>query len=89
MIDPELLQTIAAKINELPLSETLIGTIRSEYPGIHFTYCMDDDIPNHEPLLEYPKFNIYLVDGREHCLCLTRNYEHATGIVIAEIIEDD
>ncbi|WP_347988546.1 DUF6129 family protein [Methylomonas sp. AM2-LC] len=88
MINPELLESIALKISELPLSETLISTVRSEYPGIHFTYCMEDDIAEHEPLLKYPGFNLYLVDGREHCLCLTRNYEHATGVVIAEVIED-
>jgi hypothetical protein len=49
---------------------------------------MEDDIPNHEPMLECGNFNLYLVDGREHCLCLTRDHEHATGIVIAEVIED-
>ncbi len=88
MINPELLKSIATRITELPLNETLVGEVRREYPGIHFTYCMEDDIPNHEPLLTFPGFNLYLVDGREHCLCLTRNYEHATGIVIAEVIED-
>lgn len=88
MIAPEQLQAIAARIAEQPLDETAIAALRSEYPGIHFTYCMADDIPNHEPLLEYPGFNLYLVDGREHCLCLTRNYEHASGIVIAEILDD-
>lgn len=87
-INPEQLQTIALRIAEQPLNETAISQLRTEYPGIHFTYCMDDDIPNHEPLLECQGFNLYLVDGREHCLCLTHNYEHATGIVIAEVIND-
>jgi len=88
MITPEQLQVIATRIAEQPLDETVIGALRSEYPGIHFTYCMEDDIPNHEPLLECSGFNLYLVDGREHCLCLTRNYEHASGIVIAEVLDD-
>ena len=88
MISPELLQTIAARIDEQPLNESVISALRVENPGIHFTYCMEDDIPNHEQLLEQPGFNLYLVDGREHCLCLTRNFEHATGIVIAEVIDD-
>lgn len=88
MITSEQLQVIATRIAEQPLDETVIGALRSEYPGIHFTYCMEDDIPNHEPLLECPGFNLYLVDGREHCLCLTRNYEHASGIVIAEVLDD-
>ena len=87
-INQELLQTIATEISALTLDETLIGRIRGEYPNIHFTYCMDDDIPNNEPVLAYPGFNLYLVDGRDHCLCLTDKYENATGIVIAEIIND-
>lgn len=88
MITPEQLQSVADKVASQPLNETAISAIRGEFPGMHFTYCMEDDIPNHEPLLEGEGFNLYLVDGREHCLCLTRNYEHASGIVIAEVIAD-
>ncbi|MGR8931555.1 MAG: DUF6129 family protein [Gammaproteobacteria bacterium] len=88
MINSEQLQRIASSIRADQLSESLVTNLRSEYPGIHFTYCMEDDISNHEPMLEGEGFNLYLVDGREHCLCLTRNYEHATGVVIAEVLED-
>lgn len=88
MISPEQLQRIAAAIRVQTLNESLVSDLRSEYPGIHFTYCMEDDIPNHEPMLESQEFNLYLVDGRDHCLCLTRDYDHATGIVIAEVIAD-
>lgn len=88
MISPDQLQTIAARIGSVTLNEAVVSELRGEYPGIHFTYCMEDDIPNHEPLLEGSGFNLYLVDGREHCLCLTRNYEHASGIVIAEVIPE-
>ncbi|OAI16884.1 hypothetical protein A1359_06720 [Methylomonas lenta] len=88
MISSEQMQRVASTIRTQPLTETLVSILRTEYPGVHFTYCMEDDIPNQEPVLEGEGFNLYLVDGREHCLCLTNNYEHATGIVIAEIIED-
>jgi hypothetical protein len=88
MISSEQLQHIASAIRSRDLNETVVGELRSTHPGIHFTYCMEDDIPNHEPMLECGNFNLYLVDGREHCLCLTRDHEHATGIVIAEVLED-
>ncbi len=88
MISSEQLQRIADEIKSEVLSESVIAKLRGEYPDIHFTYCMDDDLPNNEPMLESAGFNLYLVDGREHCLCLTNNYEHATGIVVAEVIED-
>ena len=85
---PEQLQTIASVIDAQTLSESLVMTLRSEYPGLHFTYCMDDDVGSHAPAYEGTGFNLYLVDGREHCLCLTANYEHASGLVIAEVVAD-
>lgn len=88
MISSEQLQRIAATVRGQALTESVVSLLRGEYPDIHFTYCMEDDIPNHEPVLECSEFNLYLVDGREHCLCLTHSFEHATGIVIAEVIED-
>ncbi len=88
MIDPQQLQLISEFIDTQPLSEQVISALRLQYPQIHFTYCMEDDIPNQEPVLSTLAFNLYLVDGREHCLCLTRQYEHATGVVIAEVIAD-
>ncbi len=88
MLSSEQVQQVADHIGNQTLTETLISDIRSEFPGIHFTYCMDDDIPEREPVLSHTAFNLYLIDGREHCLCFTNNLEHATGIVIAEVISD-
>jgi Family of unknown function (DUF6129) len=88
MLSSEQVQQVANHIGDQTLTETLISGIRSEFPGIHFTYCMDDDIPEREPVLSHTSFNLYLIDGREHCLCFTNNLEHATGIVIAEVIPD-
>ncbi|MBE0434452.1 MAG: hypothetical protein IBX56_01460 [Methylomicrobium sp.] len=88
MITPELAGAIAATVENEGVDETVIGRLRADHPGIHFTWCLDDDIPNHEPVLERPGFNLYLVDGRDHCLCLTQDWTHASGFVVAEIIDD-
>ncbi len=88
MLTQDQLDQVAAHIGNNPLSETLIAEIRQAFPGIHFTYCMEDDIPNNAPVFTGAGFNLYLVDGREHCLCLTGELENATGIVIAEVIPD-
>jgi hypothetical protein len=88
MITAEQLNAIAAKIETLGVDESTVVTLRQEYPAIHFTYCMDDDLPNNVPVIENATFNLYLIDGREHCLCLTNDYDVATGIVVAEIIAD-
>lgn len=88
MISVEQTLEIAAICDSRGVDDSVIMTLRQQYPDIHFTYCMDDDIPNHEPIIEYTGFNLYLIDGREHCFCLTRDYDIATGVVVAEIIAE-
>ena len=88
MISTEHVLAIAAKIASAGVSETTVAELRQAYQPIHFTYCMDDDLPNNKPVFEHTDFNLYLIDGREHCLCLTNDYDSATGIVVAEVIVD-
>ncbi|MCK9638075.1 MAG: DUF6129 family protein [Methylobacter tundripaludum] len=88
MITTEQVNAIAAKIETMGVDEATVSVLRQQYQPIHFTYCMDDDLPNNTPIIEHKDFNLYLIDGREHCLCLTNDYEVATGIVVAEIIPD-
>jgi hypothetical protein len=89
MISVEHTQTIADEVKRQGLDYDTVAVLRESHPDIHFTYCMDDDITNGKPVLEADAFKIYLVDGREHCLCLTNDFDVATGIVLAEVIEDD
>ncbi|MGZ4969044.1 MAG: DUF6129 family protein [Methylobacter sp.] len=88
MITTNQVNAIAAEIEALGVAESTVSALRQQYQSIHFTYCMDDDLPNNKPVIEHKDFNLYLIDGREHCLCLTNDYDAATGIVVAEIIED-
>ncbi len=88
MISQQQSQQIAEKISAAQINEETLVNLRQNFPEIHFTYCMDEDIPNNEPILETDTFNLYLIDGREHCLCLTNSFDDATGIVVAEIIPD-
>ena len=89
MISIENTQEIANEVNRKGLDYDTVAALRQAYPNIHFTYCMDDDITSGKPVLQADAFNVYLIDGREHCLCLTNDFDVATGIVLAEIIEDD
>lgn len=78
-----------AQVGELlsaqPLEEAVINELRSRFPDIHFTYCMDDDVVAASPVHETNSFNLYLIDSRNHCLCFTQQLEVASGIVVAEI----
>lgn len=88
-ISHENAQSIAEEVKSRGLDYDTVASLRQSYPDIHFTYCMDDDIPHGKPVVESKDFNVYLVDGREHCLCLTNDFDIATGVVLAEVIEDD
>jgi hypothetical protein len=89
MISQEQLQAVATRIASAYLNDELIGQLRSEFAPLHFTYCSDDDVCGFTPVIEQTGFNLYLIDGREHCLTLTHDCETATGLVVAEIYPDD
>lgn len=89
MLRPDTIAAIADALQGMGLSEQSLAALRSSHPRIHFTYCMDDDVGALNPYASRPGFNIYLVDGREHCLKFTGEISHATGLVLAEVIEDD
>ncbi len=89
MISEEQLDRIAAMAETEPLSEEVVAKLRGRFEGIHFTYCMDDDVCEVQPVREARGFNLYLIDGREHCLAFTRDSDIATGVVIAEVMDDE
>lgn len=90
MIESATLDRIAAEALALGATEATVQRLREQWPALHFSYCMDDDVSSSAvPVRELPGMNLYLVDGREHCLCLTGNAEVATGLVLAEVDDDD
>ena len=89
MIDAELIEAVKAKVLAEGADETTVAGLRKSWPGVHFTYCMDDDIGALEPYQKADGFNLYLVTGRDHCVNFTSGLENATGLVIACLDEDD
>jgi len=89
MINADTIEAIAAQLAATGLSGQSVADLRAKHPKIHFTHCMDDDVGAYEPYSSRPGYNIYLVDGREHCMKFTSEISHATGLVLAEVSEDD
>ena len=89
MIEPGQLHQVIAVANAKGLSEGLVAELRQKFSGIHFTLCMDDDMECARPAAEEKEFNVYLVDSTNHCSKLTTNLDRASGIVLAEIVEDE
>lgn len=88
MIAPDQIVEIVRRIEARGLDQAMLDELRTAYPDVRFTRCLDDEINNVKPVLETAKLNIYLVDSRDHCPRLTGDPEVATGIVLAEVIED-
>lgn len=89
MIPGATLAALADAAAALPaLDEAGLARLRAAWPGLHLTLCGDDDVPARlPPVLERPGFNLYLVNGSEHCLTLTNDPEVAIGVVLAWVDE--
>ncbi len=88
-ITPEEILSIADEIGRAGLTEESVTRVRLKHSSRRITHCFDDDVINAKPVLSLVGFNIYLVGGDEHCLRLTNDYGFATGIVLAELSDDD
>ncbi len=85
MIPHETLTALADAAAALPtLDDAGLARLRSAWPALHLTLCSEDDVPARLPaVLERPGFNLYLVNGSEHCLSLTNDPDVAIGVVLA------
>jgi len=88
MISQVQLADIAGWLKRCGAGEDSLPELRQRYPDMHFTWCMDDDVGFESVALEEEGFNLYLVDGRSHCLAFTTDAGTATGVVIAELSDD-
>lgn len=89
MITQTQLDDVICAAEQGPLDDALLVRLRSTHPGIHFTLCSDDAVSaNAKPTVERSGFNLYLVNSSSHCSVLTNDLGSASGIVVAEIIED-
>lgn len=88
MIDADTLERIAQTAQARGPGEATVQALRGAWPGLHFSCCMDDDVCGVTPVRSLPGINLYLVDGRSHCICFTDRVEAATGVVVAEVEPD-
>lgn len=89
MITDEFLDQVSTIVTRAGLSAESVAALREAFPDLHFTYCLDDDIgAGIEPERESDGFNVYLINGSEHCIRFTRDLDSATGLVLAEVTDD-
>jgi hypothetical protein len=89
VISPERLDQVTAIVERAGLNEQTLGLLRETFADMHLTYCMEGDMGVEEPVRRAHGFNLYLVDGSGHCMRFTTDAEAATGIVVAELDDED
>ena len=89
MISPERLEQVTVVVERAGLNDQTLSALRGTFKDIHLTYCMDDDIGIREPVRRAKGFNVYLVDGQDHCMRFTNDQDTATGLVLAEVEGED
>lgn len=89
MIAEERLDQITEVVRRAGLNAETIAALREAFADVHFTHCNDEDIGVGRPVRSADGFNLYLVDGREHCLVLTDDPANATGVVLAAVEGED
>ena len=82
MISPDDLAHLGSLLAAPPAGNPL-ADFRSCFPGLSLTRCDASDMIGEAPYREYPAFDLYLVDGRDHCWRLTGDPAAATGVVVA------
>ncbi|MDX1914015.1 MAG: hypothetical protein SFU55_00395 [Methylophilus sp.] len=60
-----------------------VPILKDCFPDLTFLRMSDSDM-GEPPFLSLQDYNLYLLDGREHCVQITHNLEHATGVVITQ-----
>lgn len=60
-----------------------VAGLRERFPQLSLTRCEASDVDADEPFRRYPHFDLYLVDGANHCWELTSDPDRATGILLA------
>jgi len=90
MIVAETLEKIANTAASFgDLNDAALASLKQTWPDLRFTFCSDDDMPARlPPALRREGFNLYLVNGSEHCLSLTDDPLQAIGVVLAEVDEE-
>ncbi|MDP3743782.1 MAG: hypothetical protein Q8Q76_05525 [Methylotenera sp.] len=64
------------------ISNNPLPMLKGSFPELSFLRMADADI-DEAPYRSLVNYNLYLLDGRDHCVQITNNLSDATAVVIA------
>ncbi|SCB31247.1 hypothetical protein GA0061098_1005265 [Bradyrhizobium shewense] len=57
--------------------------LQRRFPQLAWVRCDASDVADH-PFRQFPRFDLHLIDGSDHCVQITADPTRATGIVLAK-----
>jgi hypothetical protein len=80
---PEQIQSIDALLEGAQADYDTVVAMRKLIAGATATRCDASDMVEETPFRSYSRCNLYLLDGRDHCVRVTSDPSAATGFIIA------
>ncbi|KYK43848.1 hypothetical protein A1D31_37895 [Bradyrhizobium liaoningense] len=56
--------------------------LRRRFPQLAWVRCDASDLAD-QPFRQFPRFDLHLIDGSDHCVQITADPTRASGIVLA------
>lgn len=61
----------------------MLVELRRSFPQLAWVRCDASDLAD-QPFRQFPRFDLHLLDGSDHCVQITADPTRATGIVLAK-----
>ncbi|WP_159726222.1 hypothetical protein [Methylosinus sp. Ce-a6] len=82
-IATEQLEAIDATLATAAADQAAVSALKQVAPGLSAMRCDKADIQDETPFRSYEKCDLFLIDGRDHCVKITSDPSIATGLVVA------
>jgi hypothetical protein len=77
------IEAIGALLGAPDAGAEALAKVRASFPGLPVTGADASDLDTETPFRRYDRYDLFLVDGRQHCWRLTSELEQASGLVVA------
>lgn len=82
-ITPEQIERVDALLANAPADAATVAALRKLVSGAAATCCDAADMIDEAPFRSYSRCNLFLLDGRDHCVRVTSDPTVATGFIVA------
>ncbi|PWB83298.1 MAG: hypothetical protein C3F11_07330 [Methylocystaceae bacterium] len=82
-IGADQLTLIDAFLETAAADHAAVSGLRRLAPGLTATRCDTTDVRDETPFRSYAKVDLFLLDGRDHCVKITSDPSVATGVILA------